>query len=114
MAPDGKRKQTKQRHSAGELKKTRSDIQVLEDRFRGFLEAAPDAIIIVDRDGRIILVNSQTETLFGYTREELLGKTVEHLVPGRFRDNHPVHRDGFFVEPRIRPMGAGLNLYGLK
>lgn len=83
-----------------------------ESLFRGLLESAPDAVVIVDVNGTIILVNSQTESLFGYRRTELLGHPVEILVPDRFKDRHPGFRDGYFAEPKVRPMGAGLELYG--
>ncbi len=87
--------------------------QRAEEKFRGLLESAPDAMVIVNKRGEIVLINSQTETLFGYTRQELLGKPVELLVPVRLRDNHPDHRSRYRTEPRVRPMGAGLDLYGL-
>jgi PAS domain S-box-containing protein len=83
-----------------------------EERFRAVIEAAPDAMVIVNRDGRIVLVNAQTQRLFGYGREELLGQQIEMLVPQRYRSAHPGHRTGFFVKPTARAMGAGLDLYG--
>ena len=85
-----------------------------EARFRGLLEAAPDAMVIVDAAGRIELVNAQTERLFGYSRDELLGHTVEMLVPERYRNRHTQNRLGYFAAPRARGMGAGLELYGLR
>ncbi len=89
-----------------------SDRKKAEQKFRSLLEAAPDAIVIVNREGLIVLVNSQAEKLFGYSREELLNQKVEILLPGRFQNNHHKHRDGYFANPKVREMGAGLELYG--
>jgi len=82
--------------------------------FRHLLDAAPDAMIIVDQQGRIAIINAQTEEIFGYPREELLGKEVEMLMPVRFRGRHHQHRAGYIDSPRLREMGAGMELMGLR
>jgi len=85
-----------------------------EARFRLAVESSPNGMIMVDQTGKIVLVNREVERLFGYGREELLGQSVEVLVPERFRHHHPVYRTEFFREPHRRAMGAGRNLFGLK
>ena len=83
-----------------------------ESLFRELVELAPDAMVIADQEGKIVLVNMQTEKMFGYRRQELLGQPVEVLVPERFRGPHVAHRQNYSAEPRVRPMRAGLELYG--
>jgi PAS domain S-box-containing protein len=83
-----------------------------EERFRTAVEASPSGILMVDREGRITLANTQTERLFGFSRSELLGQPIEILLPERYRDAHPGLRLGFFEHPTTRAMGAGRDLYG--
>lgn len=88
-----------------------SELQQAHDLFQSAVEAAPNAMLMVDEDGDIVLVNAQAERLFGYSREEMVGRSVEMLVPGRFKPQHPVYREQFFAAPAARPMGAGRELF---
>ena len=97
-----------------ERKVAREKERLVQAQFDGFLEAAPDAVVISDRAGKILLVNAQTEKLFGYPRKELLEKSIELLVPARFRHSHPAHRDRYLADPKTRTMGSGLVLFGLR
>lgn len=82
-----------------------------DKRFHSFLESVPDAIVIVNKEGNIQSVNSQTETLFGYERSEIIGKRIEYLMPSRFENIHQGHRNAFFDKPRVRKMGEGMELF---
>jgi diguanylate cyclase (GGDEF)-like protein/PAS domain S-box-containing protein len=91
--------------------KTRPDAGTL---FEKLFMSSPDAIVVVGSDGSILEANSQAELLFGYASSELLGKSVEVLIPERFRAAHPAHRSDYCNHPHMRPMGTGLELYGLR
>ena len=86
------------------------EADISEAYFRMLLESAPDAMIIIDDQGKIAIANAQSEEMFGYEREEMLGQSVEMLLPERLRDPHVDHREGFATEPRLRPMGFGQDL----
>jgi PAS domain S-box-containing protein len=85
-----------------------------EEKFRGLLESAPDAIVVVDQQGRMAIVNSEAERMFGYPRAELLGREIEMLVPERYRKTHVGDRKGYSAAPRTRPMAAGRALAALR
>jgi PAS domain S-box-containing protein len=89
-------------------------VRATEGRFRSLLEATPDAMVIVNKDGRVEIINAQAERLFGYRRDQLIGELVEVLMPPRFRGAHPAHRNGYFGAPRTRGMGVGMDLLGLR
>ncbi len=82
--------------------------------FQLMVESVPNAILLLNRDGKIVYINNQAEKLFKYERTELIGQVVEELLPNRYRKNHPAFRDSFFLSPKVRPMGAGRDLFGLK
>jgi PAS domain S-box-containing protein len=100
--------------SSGRRARIEQALEKSEERFRRVVEAAPSAMVMINQAGRIEMVNAQAERVFGYSRTELLGQTVEMLVPDRFRGRHPALRGAFFGEPRSRPMGAGRDLFGLR
>src|SRR5512146_660225 len=86
----------------------------VEANFRLLLDAAPDAMLVVSETGQIVLANTQAETVFGIPRQSLAGKPIEVLIPERYRDRHSGHRLLYAADPRLRPMGVGLELYGLR
>jgi PAS domain S-box-containing protein len=91
-----------------------SERKKAEERFRLVVESAPNAMVLVNNAGSITFVNKQTETLFGYGRDELIGNRLEMLIPERFRSRHPDHRTGYFVSPQTRSMGEGRELFALR
>lgn len=98
----------------GELTRARTELEIANEWHASLLEGAPDALVIVGPDGRIVMANAQTDQMFGYPREDLVGSDVEMLLPPRFRNQHIRHRRDFFTNPSVRPMGAGLELWGLR
>lgn len=83
-----------------------------DKRMQRILEAAPDAIVIINQNGKINYINTQTEKIFGFTKDELIGQVVETLIPEPYRSRHPKHRGEFFKNPRSRAMGTGMELFG--
>lgn len=95
-------------------KRVRKTTPVCHELFRAAVEAAPNGMVAVDEDGRIVLANRQMEVMFGYGDEELLGQPLERLIPGRFREHHPGHRNEFGKQGEARPMGLRNQLLGLR
>jgi PAS domain S-box-containing protein len=93
-----------------ERKQAELSLREAEQQFRGLMESAPDAMVIVNEQTRIVFINARAEELFGYTRDELIGQPVEILLPRGLRRRHEAHRNEFLANPRARPMGAGLDL----
>lgn len=93
---------------------TKEKIPSLQSLYEQIIESAPNAIILVDQRGDIVFINARTETLFGYSRSDLIGQKIENLIPKRFQDSHKNQRRGFMDNPGHRPMGAGRDLLGLK
>ncbi len=104
--------ETRVQERTAELDRSLEALRVSEERFRLVVEAAPNAMVVADEHGHMILVNAQAEKLFGYARAELLGQPVELLVPERYRPAHVGYRGGFFQHPQARAMGAGRDLFG--
>jgi PAS domain S-box-containing protein len=97
-----------------EREETERVLRESEQRFRLAVEAAPSGMVMTDKDGRIVLVNAHAERLFGYARDELIGQSIERLVPDRFRKHHPAFRNAYQNDPSARPMGAGRDLFALR
>jgi PAS domain S-box-containing protein len=111
-SPSERAKASKADKRPSGAKKRGPAFQPSERVYQSLVELAPDALVLTDRQGTILLINSQTEKLFGYGRDELVGEKIETLVPERFRDGHVAAREQFFQHPDVRPMGVGLTLFG--
>ena len=96
-----------------ERRRTEKALKLSEARVREILESAPDAMFVINGQGKIVLINSQAEKIFGYMRKELLGLSVEILIPEHFRKQHIQHRADYYSNPRTQQMGSGQNLFGL-
>jgi PAS domain S-box-containing protein len=102
------------RQKLDEIEQCRREFQTVHQKYDKLLESAPDALVFVNSDAKIVLINAQLERLFGYSEEELAGKDLHILIPERFHARHRAHMAEYFSNPRVRPMGTGLNIYGLK
>lgn len=98
--------------TTGEFERDLLERNKSEMIFKGLLESAPDAMVITNGEGRILMVNAQTEAIFGYNRQEIVGEKVEILIPDRFHSNHVHHRDNYVHSPKVRAMGVGMALFG--
>jgi PAS domain-containing protein len=95
-----------------EIKSKPAEISRAINDFESLMDAAPDATVVINEEGNIVIVNKQLENIFGYSRGDLIGKTIRTLIPERFHEIHPQHRRRYFREPKVRPMGTGLKLHG--
>jgi PAS domain S-box-containing protein len=102
------------RAAAADVRRSNETLRVSEEKFRGLLESAPDAMVIVDEKHRIALINAQAEDLFGYRREELLGQPIEMLVPEQNRENYLTQLAAFMINPWVAPMGRMIDLHGVR
>lgn len=100
--------------SRDKLIETTEALEKSETKFKTFVEYAPDAMVITNQEGKILIVNAQAEKIFGYDKAEMAGLNIEMLIPDRYRDKHEIHRTHFFSNPHTRPMGPELTLFGLK
>ena len=88
--------------------------KLAEEKFKLVVESVPNAIVMIDQEGKIKLVNSETEKLFGFRRSELIGQSVDNLVPKRYRTDHLEHRNRFSTDPQKRQMGVGRDLFAVR